>query len=271
MLARLRVSCALPNSSASLVFAAVRGETRVCLRIMFADDVAKCLLRLTISCLNVESLKAKSGPCLQASLSLGAIPNAALKSKLVAVAAAERGPPRVGASRVVSLATGNRCVGRTMSTTGNVVNDCHAEVLAALFQGCLYNDLKRALGQSVISLSFFVYCTSCFEQCEASQCTNAKESTSLMPPRLRFQLKKNASIHLCITETPCGDASIYDTPGEKCRYSKNWTGAKPAASSAFKPNHDAASPPFLSSSLSSSKPVGDVAVGLSPCKVREVL
>ena len=196
-------------------------------RIMFADDVAKCLLEAYNQLPKRGKPQGKEWTVLAGLVIAWSDSECCAEEQTSSCGGSGKGASSRRRLEVVSLATGNRCVGKSrMSTTGNVVNDCHAEVLARrCFKAVLYNDLKRALGQSGDKLeASSSVALRVLEQCEASQCTNAKESTSLMPPRLRFQLKKNASIHLCITETPCGDASIYDTPGEKCRYSKNWTG-----------------------------------------------
>lgn len=101
--------------------------------------------------------------------------------------------------RCVALGTGTKCVGRSRRCAeGYVVNDGHAEVLArrALQRWLLLETLAARLGLS----------------------------DSLEPAGDRgaaFRLRPNASLHMYVSQPPCGDASIWadDASGR--------TGAKP--------------------------------------------
>lgn len=129
---------------------------------------------------------------------------------------------------VLALATGNRCVGlSSMSRDGTVVNDCHAE---ALVRRCLkhiiYSDIKRALNSDSCSAEKGKLRVLELVGTEPEDHMVASSSSH---SRSRLRMRKNASLHLCITETPCGDASIYDAPSQESGYSKMWTGAKPTA------------------------------------------
>lgn len=91
--------------------------------------------------------------------------------------------------RVVAAATGNKCVGRReLDVDGLVVNDCHAEVLA-----------RRAL------LRYLYADAIAFHQ-------GGDRSASLFEWRegtQRLALRAEHSLHLYISEAPCGDAAIY--------------------------------------------------------------
>ena len=119
--------------------------------------------------------------------------------------------------RCVALATGNRCVGRSrMSTQGHVVNDCHAEVLARRrLRAVIARDVRATFtgGETVLLEST----------------PPGAHATPTERPRLR--LRPGYSLHLCVTETPCGDASIYadENPGgSEGGSGARRTGAKPS-------------------------------------------
>ncbi|DAZ98713.1 TPA: hypothetical protein N0F65_006745 [Lagenidium giganteum] len=89
---------------------------------------------------------------------------------------------------VLSAATGTKCLGRRdMHESGMVVNDCHAEVLARrAFLRYLYLELRN-LGK-----------------CDATQSIFQRhEETG------RLELKPQHSLHLFVSEAPCGDSAIY--------------------------------------------------------------
>eukprot|EP00520_Triparma_pacifica_P012945 CAMPEP_0118657874 /NCGR_PEP_ID=MMETSP0785-20121206/14258_1 /TAXON_ID=91992 /ORGANISM="Bolidomonas pacifica, Strain CCMP 1866" /LENGTH=396 /DNA_ID=CAMNT_0006550835 /DNA_START=106 /DNA_END=1293 /DNA_ORIENTATION=+ len=100
---------------------------------------------------------------------------------------------------VVSLATGSKCVGPKMINTeprGYVLHDCHAEVLAKrAFTLALLEEMKSGAGRLLV------------------------HSSSISSPSLRPGLK----FHLYVTESPCGDAAIYNVDGES---TPTFTGAK---------------------------------------------
>lgn len=94
-----------------------------------------------------------------------------------------------GAYRVLAAATGNKCVGRReLNADGLVVNDCHAEVLAhrALLR-FLYSEAAAFHQSREDGASIFAW----------------KEATQ------RLALRAEYSLHLYISEAPCGDAAIY--------------------------------------------------------------
>lgn len=92
--------------------------------------------------------------------------------------------------RVLTGATGNKCLGRRdLNAHGLVVNDCHAEILArrALLRYLYSEALTWATGREDPALSLF-------ERHRGSQ---------------RLVLKPQHTLHLYISEAPCGDAAIY--------------------------------------------------------------
>lgn len=98
---------------------------------------------------------------------------------------------------VVSLATGSKCMGPKMINTeprGYVLHDCHAEVLAKRgFTLALLEEMKSGAGRLLVHSS----------------------SSPSLQPGLKF--------HLYVTESPCGDAAIYNVDGES---TPTFTGAK---------------------------------------------
>ncbi|GAU92439.1 hypothetical protein RvY_04519-2 [Ramazzottius varieornatus] len=93
---------------------------------------------------------------------------------------------------VVSFATGTRCLGQSrLSSSGDVVNDSHAEVLARRgFLRFLYAEVSKAFS-------------------EESEILEA-----LSGGRRRFRLKADVKCHMVISHTPCGDASIFPVTDE---------------------------------------------------------
>ncbi|KUF83120.1 Double-stranded RNA-specific adenosine deaminase [Phytophthora nicotianae] len=94
--------------------------------------------------------------------------------------------------RVLAAATGNKCLGRRdLNADGLVVNDCHAEVLA-----------RRAFLR-------YLYAEALFWQNNGLESSDQsifeRHSTSH-----RLVLKPQHSLHLFISEAPCGDAAIYE-------------------------------------------------------------
>ncbi|KAK1944533.1 tRNA-specific adenosine deaminase 1 [Phytophthora citrophthora] len=97
-----------------------------------------------------------------------------------------------GSFRVLSAATGNKCLGRRdLNVDGLVVNDCHAEVLSRrAFLRYLYTEVLY-WQRNNLELS--------------DESIFKRHSTSS-----RLKLKPQYSLHLFISEAPCGDAAIYE-------------------------------------------------------------
>lgn len=92
--------------------------------------------------------------------------------------------------RVVAAATGNKCLGRRdLHANGLVANDCHAEILArrALLRYLYTEALTWTAGSEDRDASLF-------ERHSVTQ---------------RLTLKTQHTLHLFISEAPCGDAAIY--------------------------------------------------------------
>ena len=127
---------------------------------------------------------------------------------------------------VVSMATGSKCCGpgviNSSSAGGYVLHDSHAEVLAKrAFTYALLEEMRNGHGRLL------------------------ERSSS------KFSLRGGIKFHLYISESPCGDATIYNLSDGSCASSSatmtNFTGAK-----AFEPISAPAS--AASESLASSVP-----------------
>ncbi|XP_055078548.1 tRNA-specific adenosine deaminase 1 [Periophthalmus magnuspinnatus] len=89
---------------------------------------------------------------------------------------------------VVSLGTGSKCIGETsMSPSGDVLNDSHAEVIAR--RGCIRYLLEELLGA-------------------VSGRGSAVLERLVGPHETRFRVRPEVSFVLFTSHTPCGDASI---------------------------------------------------------------
>ena len=93
--------------------------------------------------------------------------------------------------QVLVLATGNKCLGESqLCEKGTVVNDCHAEILAR-------RGLKKLLWDDLGLLA----------RKEKSRVPAVLDSRSFKPNGMGCMVPGD-SLHLYISETPCGDASI---------------------------------------------------------------
>uniref|UniRef100_A0A3B4B9H1 tRNA-specific adenosine deaminase 1 n=1 Tax=Periophthalmus magnuspinnatus TaxID=409849 RepID=A0A3B4B9H1_9GOBI len=89
---------------------------------------------------------------------------------------------------IVSLGTGSKCIGETsMSPSGDVLNDSHAEVIAR--RGCIRYLLEELLGA-------------------VSGRGSAVLERLVGPHETRFRVRPEVSFVLFTSHTPCGDASI---------------------------------------------------------------
>jgi tRNA-specific adenosine deaminase 1 len=133
---------------------------------------------------------------------------------LAAIVAEHGSPQRL---EVLSLATGNKCVGGDrMSGQGQVLNDSHAEALARRgFVRLLHAQLHKLLSEPVDNENR--------SQPELIIC--------LAPCGRTFKLKEGIKLHLYVSDPPCGDAAIFETlPGGLKGVNLNFTGAKPVVS-----------------------------------------
>lgn len=99
--------------------------------------------------------------------------------------------------KIISLATGTKCIGRELASTdinGCLLSDSHGEVLAK--RGFTYYLLKETL------------CISTSDKSELDQ----DDFLLDINPSIngKFQIKSNVSISLFISDNPCGDSSIYE-------------------------------------------------------------
>lgn len=88
---------------------------------------------------------------------------------------------------VISLGTGTKCMPKnSLDSTGYLVNDSHAEVLA-----------RRGLLRFLLS-----------EMCKAHD--SESNILSYSAAKRKFQLSPNISFHFFSTHSPCGDGSIFN-------------------------------------------------------------
>ena len=116
---------------------------------------------------------------------------------------------------VVAIATGNRCVGkhRQEGDDGSIVVDCHAEVLVhRCFRRLLYDELlllqssEKKKDKQRNGRSLLIPIPLPLQDDTKSTSHNNNHSSK---KQCRYRLHPSASIHLVISQTPCGDASIY--------------------------------------------------------------
>ncbi|KAK3243451.1 hypothetical protein CYMTET_46899 [Cymbomonas tetramitiformis] len=136
--------------------------------------------------------------------------------------------------QVVALGTGTKCLGAAQrSSHGDLVNDCHAEIVAR-------RALLAYLHSEIALLSE--------EEGGASQIFERVPAAKGRPQR--FRMREGIGLHMYTTQPPCGDASVFELDA----------GASPIsaaeACSCAPPAEDAPGP--------TSSGAGDVATGGAP-------
>jgi len=108
------------------------------------------------------------------------------------------GAPR---ARVASWATGTKCVARRRrGARGDVLGDCHAEALAR-------RAFRRWLCEEYASMRDGR--PSVFE--EASE-TRSSEADGAFDGLRRARMRSGVEVHAYCSQSPCGDASVFDAP-----------------------------------------------------------
>lgn len=99
-----------------------------------------------------------------------------------------------GELRVVCVASGNKCLGRSdMRPDGNVVNDCHAEVLARrAFNLALLDEIAWHVGN----------CRESGAQCTVGLLEHAANSVAA------YRLRPHVRLHFYVSDAPCGAAAM---------------------------------------------------------------
>ncbi|KAI9916475.1 hypothetical protein PsorP6_016808 [Peronosclerospora sorghi] len=118
-----------------------------------------------------------------------------LQTRVVSASSSTQGKEAASADtfRVLSAATGTKCLGRRdLHASGLVVNDCHAEVLA-----------RRALLR-------YLYVEALAWETDGRESTKQQSIFQRHPTTARLVLQPHHSLHLFISESPCGDAAIYE-------------------------------------------------------------
>lgn len=98
---------------------------------------------------------------------------------------------------VVALASGSKGLHVVnLSKEGDVIHDCHAEILAhRAFVYFLYDQMVKCLGSDAMDSIFHV-----------TYSTDGKRTP-------RFELKYGIKFHLYISSAPCGDGRQFFVPG----------------------------------------------------------
>lgn len=125
----------------------------------------------------------------------------------------------------VAVATGNKCIGqRDMSFHGDVVNDCHAEVLARrAFKRYLLQEVQahraRCCSGSGSAASGEGLPASALS-CDLGLLTHDQACKT-------FVLREGLRLYLYISDSPCGDATVYADVVAIGARGERGTGAKP--------------------------------------------
>jgi tRNA-specific adenosine deaminase 1 len=120
---------------------------------------------------------------------------------LAAIVALRESKGGEGDLEVVTIATGNKCLGQSkLCEHGTVVNDSHAEILARrALKLLLWDDLRLHLkgGNGTPTLL---------------EPYDGRHGESSTDGNVQYEVPEGVSLHLYISETPCGDASIIVDP-----------------------------------------------------------
>jgi hypothetical protein len=125
--------------------------------------------------------------------------------------------------RCVALGTGNKCLGQALlRPDGTAVNDMHAEVVArrglrtvllrevrAHVAVCASSPSCALGGSSPLSSSALLTHPPFAAAAAAEAAARTSSSASASPPPL-FSLRPTVRLHLYISDSPCGDAAIYE-------------------------------------------------------------
>ena len=159
---------------------------------------------------------------------------------------------------VISLATGTKCIGNEYGNKeGNMLHDSHAEILArrALVHFLLTSLLMLQKDRTLLSNPYFPLTES-----NSKSAAGTAVATATSTPLL--QIKDSWKFHLYISDSPCGDASIYNLiNGES-----NFTGAKirtaaAASTSCCHGSIDSSSQSSSSGASASNREQGDQQIG----------
>ncbi|MQM05203.1 hypothetical protein Taro_038014 [Colocasia esculenta] len=115
-----------------------------------------------------------------------------------------------GGLQVVSLGTGTKCIGGSLlSPRGDIVNDCHAEIVArrALLR-FFYSEIGRAKAACSVEHGFEGSHGELLENGATSGSVFCLDADALAGGREKFVLKPGWELHLYISQLPCGITSI---------------------------------------------------------------
>uniref|UniRef100_A0A182LVU7 A to I editase domain-containing protein n=1 Tax=Anopheles culicifacies TaxID=139723 RepID=A0A182LVU7_9DIPT len=121
----------------------------------------------------------------------------------------------VKTARVISLATGTKCVsGEHMSVTGSVINDSHAEIIARRgLMDFFYSQLDLLCQQAVEAAAPPTAATPAQDEAEPGAAERpARQEIIFNKPgdgTNLYTLKEGIYFHLYINTAPCGDARVF--------------------------------------------------------------
>jgi hypothetical protein len=118
---------------------------------------------------------------------------------------------------VVSCATGTKCT--TLRKEGCIVHDCHAEVLSR-------RGLVRVLQLEMIQSSKQLKEATDDSSKKAPNSSSRHLLETTVNDTTKFQLRKDLQLHLYISDSPCGDGSIYSLEDTEDNEGVQYTGAK---------------------------------------------